>query len=170
MQVFPITRAGLSGLAILFLVGCDDAAVGQKGFEAKYAVARTALEEGNYEVAKRHYLKLVPQAGPLAQRLQLEYAHAALRSNDFGKAAAVTSSLANTQTGEARSAALAVYGTAKHEMGMIALGQGDTASGKAHLTAARGALAEVVKKHPDMDPIGSLAGRLASIKAQLKAL
>lgn len=170
MQVFPIARAGITGLALIFIVGCEGIGVGHSDFQVKYAVARDALENGNYESAKRHYTKLLQDAGPLSYRLQLEYAHAELRSGNYGQAAALASSLANAQVGDARSAALAVYGTAQHELGLELLGQGQTSAGKTHLVSAQKALSEVVKTSPEMDPIGSLEGRVASIQARLKSL
>lgn len=170
MQVFPLARAGLTGLALLFVASCEGIGVGHSNFQVKYAVARDALENGNYEAAKRHYMKLVTEAGPLAHRLQLEYAHAELRSGDFGRAAAISSSLANSQTGDARSAALAVYGTAQHELGLELLSQGQKSAAKTHLTSAQKALSEVLKSNPEMDPIGSLDSRVSSIQARLKSL
>ncbi|MGH1414396.1 MAG: tetratricopeptide repeat protein [Pelagimonas sp.] len=170
MQAFPIVRAGILGLAYLFVASCDDIGVGQNNFQAKYAIARNALENGNYDVAKRYYAKLVAEAGPLSQRLQLEYAHAELRSGNYDQAAAISSTLANSQTGNARAAALAVFGTAQHEQGLELLSTGQKGAGKTHMISARKALSEVIKTNPEMDPLGSLEGRVASISARLKTL
>ncbi|WP_425099661.1 hypothetical protein [Tropicibacter sp. S64] len=177
MQVIHILRAGLAGLALIALTGCDETAPGSgsksgggKGFKAKYAVARDALEKGQYDRAKKQYLLLIKDAGPLAPRLQLEYAHAELRSGNYAQAASIASNLAAGQAGAARSASLSVQGTAQHELALQLLAQGQTDAAKQQLTAARAALAEVLGEHPDLDPIGSLAGRLASIDARLKTL
>ncbi|WGW05906.1 outer membrane protein assembly factor BamD [Tropicibacter oceani] len=143
---------------------------GQSGFQAKYAVARDALEKGQYDRAKRQYLTLIQEAGPLAQRLELEYAHAELRSGNYAQAANVAGSLARAQSGQARAAALAVQGTAQHELGLQLLAKGETAAGKQQLSAAQAALSDVLKTDTDLDPIGSMAGRLASIQVRLKSL
>ena len=170
MQAFPKARAVIAGLALVFIGSCDEVSVGQSSFEAKYAVARDALEKGQYDRAKRQYLTLIEEAGPLALRLQLEYAHAELRSGNYAQAASLASSLARSQQGDARSAALSVQGTAQHELGLQLLAKGDKTTGKQQLTAAESALSEVLENHPDLDPIGSLAGRLASIAVRLKTL
>lgn len=170
MQAFPIARAAIAGLALVFIGSCDQVSVGGSGFQTKYAVARDALENGHYDRAKRQYLVLIKDAGPLAPRLQLEYAHAELRSGNYSEAANIANSLARSQTGEARAAALSVQGTAQHELGLQLLAQGNNAAGKENLTAAQSALAEVLKTNPDLDPIGSMAGRLASIKVRLATL
>ncbi|MFW2541370.1 hypothetical protein ACN2XU_01915 [Primorskyibacter sp. 2E107] len=170
MQVFPILRAGVAGLALLAVSSCDETPSGGSGFKAKYAVARDALENGQYDRAKRQYLRLIKDAGPLAPRLQLEYAHAELRSGNYAQAASMASNLASSQRGKARAASLSVQGTAQHELALALLAEGQTSGAKQQLSAARAALAEVVKDHPDLDPIGSLSGRLAKIDARLKTL
>lgn len=168
MQVGSFSKAGLVLGAALLLGSCGDTIGG--GFQSQYAVARNALEVGDYARAKRGYQKLLSQAGPLAPRLQLEYAHAELRGGNYAEAARLAGGLARSQQGDARGAALAVQGTAQHEQGLMLLSQGQTDAGKAQLTAAQTALAEVLKSHPDLDPLGSMAGRRASIAARLKAL
>lgn len=168
MQAGSFSKAGLVFCAGLLLGSCGDTIGG--GFQSQYAVARNALEVGDYARAKRGYQKLLSQAGPLAPRLQLEYAHAELRSGNYAEAASIAGDLAARQQGDARGAALAVQGTAQHEQGLVLLSQGQVEPGKAQLKAAQAALGEVVKSHADLDPLGSMAGRRASIAARLKAL
>ena len=177
MQARSLLTAGWAlGLALV-LGSCGETMSSGSGFQLKYAVARNALEAGDYERARKAYLKLISQAGPLTPRLQLEYAHAELRAGNFSEAASAASNLAQSQSGTARGqsgtargAALAVQGTAQHELGLILLSQDQTAAGKAQLVAAQKALSEVLKSHADLDPLGGMAGRKASIAARLKAL
>lgn len=168
MQVGFFSKAGLVLSAGLILGSCGDTIGG--GFQSQYAVARNALEVGDYARAKRGYQKLLAEAGPLAPRLQLEYAHAELRAGNYAEAARIAADLAANQTGDARGAALAVQGTAQHEQGLLLLSQGQVEPGKAQLKAAQAALGEVVKSHAGLDPLGSMAGRHASIAVRLRAL
>lgn len=170
MQATPFAKAALAGLALLMLSSCGGSPQGPRSFQNQYAVARNALESGDYALAKRSYAKLLQAPGPLAARLQLEYAHAELRSGDFQAAARTAARLAQGQTGIARGAALAVQGTAQHEQGLALLAQGQAEAGRQQLEAARSALAEVLKAHSALDPLGSMAGRHASIEARLKNL
>ncbi|MDU8925822.1 hypothetical protein RXV86_00330 [Alisedimentitalea sp. MJ-SS2] len=171
MQAGQILKVGLSGMALIALVGCEEGApFGQQTFRAQYAVARQSLENGQYEKAGRSYQRLLEQAGPLAPRIRLEYAHTLLRQGDFPQAAAQAGSLVQGSTGAARAAALAVQATAEHEMALQFLAQGDRVKGKQYLIRADKGMAEVLKKHPEMDPIGSLAARRASIKVRKAAL
>ncbi len=171
MQAISLARHGLMVAgAALVLGSCGESSTARGGFHSQYSVARNALETGDYARAKRSYQKLISQAGPLAPRLQLEYAHAELRSGNYGEAARVAAALAKSQSGEARAAALAVQGTAQHELGLQLLSEGQPEAGKTQLTSARAALAEVLKAETDLDPLGSMAGRRASIEASLQKL
>lgn len=174
MQVISMTKFAIISLSFVILGSCGDSlgpqAAGNGGFHAKYAVARNALEGGDYARASRSYQRLITQAGPLAPRLQLEYAHAELRAGNYGEAARIAGTLAQGQSGAARGAALAVQGTAQHELGLALLAKGEIAPGKAQLTQASAALAEVLKARDDLDPLGSMAGRRASIEARLQKL
>ncbi|OWU81680.1 hypothetical protein ATO6_23650 [Oceanicola sp. 22II-s10i] len=133
-------------------------------------MARNALEEGHFARANTSYARLLPQAGPLGGRIRLEYAHSLLRAGDFDAAAKQASTVAAAESGPVRGAARAVEGTAHHEIGLALLAKGDRAGGKARLTAAQAALAEALSDNPEGDPLGSLAGRKASIDARLKRL
>ncbi|EIE49687.1 hypothetical protein C357_17620, partial [Citreicella sp. 357] len=62
----------IAGLAVLF--GCDVGMGAGGGFKAQYFSARDALEDGQYNRARRQYLALIEDAGPLAPRIELEYA------------------------------------------------------------------------------------------------
>ncbi|WP_417714522.1 hypothetical protein [Pseudophaeobacter arcticus] len=178
MQAISFAKRGVLGGMVLcggLLLGSCGESTGAggtagSGFQSKYAVARNALESGDYGRAKRSYQRLIATAGPLAPRLQLEYAHAELRAGNYGAAAQIAGDLAKSQSGEARSAALAVQGTAQHEQGLALLAKGDVDSGKALLAQARAALDEVLKSSTDMDPLGSMAGRRAQIGASLQKL
>ncbi|MCJ7874784.1 hypothetical protein [Phaeobacter sp. J2-8] len=171
MKTVTRARAVGVGLATILLVSCTDTAqVSQKGFAAQYSTARTALEKGNYDLAGRVYARMLPQAGPLSDRIQLEYAHAMLRSGEFQRASQMAGVIADRSNGSDRAAALSVKGTADHEMALILLREGDQINSMARLKAAQQSLQEVLNKHPDFDPLGALAGRQASIAVQLKTL
>lgn len=171
-----IGRAGRRALALsavlaVVLSGCDDGSgAGSNSFRNNYTNARTALESGQYDKANRIYARMLPQAGPLQSRIQLEYAHSLLRSGAYGEAIQQTQGLSQSQSGTARSAALSVLGTAHHELGLVAVSNQDGATGRQHLVAAQNAIGEVLRSDPDLDPLGALAGRQASIKVQLKSL
>lgn len=171
MQAGSLARAGLLGVFFIALVACEEGTgVGEKNFQKQYATARKALEEGRYAQASETYTALIPRAGPLAPRLKLEFAHTRLRAGHYDAASQQAKALAGTTTGAARSAALAVLGTAEHEMARAALDSGDRAKGKTHLQAAQAALGEMLRENPELDPLGAMAGRQASIKANLKSL
>ncbi|WP_323783823.1 hypothetical protein [Thalassovita sp.] len=170
MQANSMIKVGLAGALILLLGSCEEGSGSRSGFAAQYAVARDALETGNYDRAKRSYARLMNDAGPLRPRLQLEYAHSELRDGNFAEAARLAGGLANSQKGTARSAALAVQGTAQHELAQQLLRDGETQAGKQMLLAAKTALEELLKNDPDLDPLGSMAGRKAAIDSRLKRL
>lgn len=171
MQVFTCLRAGFAGLSILALVSCDEgASFGQGTFEARYSGARDALEKGKFDQASKAYSRLLPVSGALAPRIRLELAHSYLRGGKFAEAASEARGLTTTQKGTARAAALTVQATADHELALKALAKGDVATGKQLLRQADQAMAEILKSHPGMDPVGTLAGRRASIAVRLKAL
>lgn len=170
MQAIFYSKRALVAIAMLWLASCGMEPSGSSGFQKQYAAARSALESGNYEQASRAYARLMSQAGPLRPRLQLEYAHSELRAGHYVEAARLAADLASSQKGEARAAALAVQGTAQHELALQSLQNGDVAGGKSLLNSAKAALSEVVKSYPDLDPLGSMAGRLATITSRLKRL
>ncbi|WP_157705193.1 tetratricopeptide repeat protein [Roseovarius faecimaris] len=171
MTARSLARAGLVGLCLAALVSCDEGTgIGEKNFQKQYGIARDALERGRYTQAAQAYAQLIPKAGPLAPRLKLEYAHTQLRAGHYDKASQLAQALAQSDDKTLRSAALAVYGTAEHELGAAALQNGDQTTGKRHLKAAQSALGEMLKAHPEMDPLGAMAGRKASIDVRLKSL
>jgi len=171
MQARSLATAGLLGFSLLVLSACDEGTgIGEKNFQKQYGIARDALERGRYAQASQAYAVLIPRAGPLAPRMRLEYAHTQLRAGDYDKASAQARALAQTDDKTLRSAALAVHGTAEHELGVAALSAGDRAAGKRHLLAAQASLGEMLKAHPGMDPMGAMAGRQASINVRLKSL
>lgn len=171
MQAGRAGKAGILAVTVFALVACEEGApFGGQTFRAQYAVARNALEAGNYEKAGRSYQRLMEKAGPLEPRLRLEYAHALLRQGDYAGAAAQSGALVASQKGAARAAALAVKATAEHELALQALAKGDKAGAKRLLASADKGMAEVLKTHPELDPIGGLAARRASIKVRRKSL
>lgn len=170
MQAISYSKFALAAVSVMALGSCDMEPNGASGFQKQYSVARDALEKGHYEQAKRGYARLMDQAGPFRPRLQLEYAHSELRAGNYAEAANLAADLARTQKGDARGSALSVQGTAQHELALALIQTGDTASAKTLLKAAHAALSEVVKSHPDLDPLGSMAGRRAAIEARLKRL
>lgn len=165
-QIVKHAVAALAFGALFVLAGCETAPSSGRGFEAEYNTARKALETGRYAEANRRYAALVPKSGPLQARVRLEYAHSLLRSGDHARAAATAEALATSEP-RARGAALAVVGAARHELGLAALTKGDSKAGKDELQKARDAMREVLKDHPDLDPLGALAGRSASIDVRL---
>ncbi|MBD3664943.1 hypothetical protein [Sulfitobacter aestuariivivens] len=171
MQANRTARAGILGLSILLMSSCAEVGtVGQKSFQSQYTTARTALEKGQFDKANRAYLQMLPDAGALEPRLKLELSHSYLRAGNFDKAAQMAGNLANAQQGTGRAAALSVQATADHEIGLIALKKGDKETGKTHLERAKLALTEVLEKHPDLDPLGGMAGRMASIEVRLNGM
>lgn len=160
-------------VVLLLLSGCMEAgtststAATKPGvFQARYEKARAALEAGKFDRAISGYKALLPQAGPLAPRLQLELAHAQLRNGDYAASAQAASALAISQQGDARAAALAVQGVAQHEMALTAIQAGRLGEAAGLLTQADKAMAEVLKTNVEMDPLGALAARRAAIKVQ----
>lgn len=170
MQTSSYLKAGVTGLVLVVLGSCGETLSSQNSFESQYAVARNALERGQYDKARRSYQKLLGNAGPFRPRLQLEYAHTELRAGNYAEAARLAHLVAQGQNGPARGAALAVQGTAQHELGLQLLAGGETAAGRESLRAASAALGEVLSKTPELDPLGSMAARRAEINTRLKRL
>jgi hypothetical protein len=171
MQAIQITRAGVIGLSFLALASCTEgSSKGKTSFQSQYATARNALEKGDFDSANRMYLRLAPDAGALQPRVRLELSHSYLRSGNFKAAAAEAGKLAQSQSGAGRAAALSVQATADHELGIAALADGDAKAGKTHLMQAEQALTELLASNPEFDPLGSLAGRRATIAARLKGM
>lgn len=169
--VFPV-RAGCFGLLCIALVSCDEAGTpfGAQSFQEGYVQARSALEGGDLTRAERGYARLMGQGGTLGARLRLEYAHVLLRQEDYARASAEARTAGQTLTDAGQAAALAVQATADHEIGLAALKDGQTDTGAQFLRQADTAMAQVLKKHPKLDPQGALAARRASIKVRLKGL
>lgn len=171
MQVTYYSRAGIVGLCALLISSCaETGSMGQKSFKSEYGMARTALEKGNFVKANRAYKRLVPDAGALEPRIRLELSHGYLRAGDFQAASDEAGRLVKSQQGDSRAAALSVQATAVHEMGLAALSEGDTEKAKTYLQQAEAALTEVLKTNPDLDPLGGMAGRRASIQSRLSGL
>jgi hypothetical protein len=170
MYVKRVTLVIVALGLMLPLAACDTAPGNATGFRKTYFAARGALEEGRYGQASRQYEQLMASAGPFLPRIQLEYAHSLLRAGDHAGAARIGEQMAQSESGAASAAALAVAATARHEMGLAALAQGQTDAGRANLEKASAAMAKVLGSHPELDPLGALAGRQASIKVRLQAI
>jgi outer membrane protein assembly factor BamD (BamD/ComL family) len=159
------------GLVMVLLAGCEDRPPYEKQrFQQQYTTARRALENEKYDKANRIYEQLLPRAGPLTPRIQLEYSHSLLRAGNYDKAAETARQLADNQPGEARGAALSVLGTAEHELAIIALQNGMPDAAKQHLLSAQSAMQEVLRTYPTLDPLGTLSGRLANVQQQIQTL
>ena len=163
----------LSGSALL--MGCQvDSPLqvaGKAGFKANYLVARTALEKGQFGKAERGYANLLKQAGPLEARIRLEYAHALLRGGKWEEASGEARLVASLLTGRGRSAALSVQATADQEFARRAINKGIVDSNAIQrLISARDGFDEVLKNHPDMDPLGALALRRKAIDVELSTI
>ena len=170
-----IAAVGLGG--ILALAACDTASIGSsgtssgRGFEKSYFLARSALEERNYDTAIRRYNGLVKVAGPLESRMRLELAHAYLRADQYAEASAQARLVASAHQDQRRAAALAVYGTAEHRLAQDAMSDGDfSAATRGHLQAADKAFAELLKTAPDLDPLNGMAERHRMVQASLKQM
>lgn len=162
----------LTGLlcALTVLSACAGGPGGGAGsFRQDYATAREALEGGDHARAASLYARMLEgDLGPLEPRLRLEYAHALLRSDQFEAAAAQGVALANSQSGAARAAALAVVGAAQHERARQRMAAGDFGPGtEALLRSAQAALSEMLSTHPDLDPQRGLAARNTAIGRDL---
>ncbi len=169
----PLTslKSGCAIMCIISLIGCTEAtSIGGTSFQSQYDTARNALEKGNYSAANRHYKRLLAQSGPLNDRIEVELAHSYLRAGDFENAISTARSVATRTTGNTRSAALSVQGTAEHETALDMLSQGNTSAGEKRMKAAQKSIEEVLQNHPELDPLGALAGRKASIKVRLTGL
>lgn len=162
----------LLGSLIFALAACEPGVVSKgAGFQRNYVVSRKALEAGDYERAIKGYSVMLENAGPLAPRLRLEYAHALLRANQYAEAARVSGALAQGLKGSDRAAALAVRGTAEHEMALAAMASGDYGpQTRKRLTSARAALAEMLKTDAGLDPLGAMASRHKDITSELATL
>ena len=141
------------------------------GFKDNYTVARTALEKGQLGKAERSYKNLMLKSGPLEPRIRLEYAHVLLRAGKFEAASGEARVAASMLEGRGRSAALAVQATADQEIVRQAINAGSAGAGEQQrLIAAKDAFDEVLKAHPDLDPLGSLALRRKTIDVELASL
>ncbi len=172
-RLTPIAAAAL----LMATAGCQvdgpglGAAASRAGFKANYLVARTALERGQFTKAERGYAGLLQKAGPLAPRVRLEYAHALLRGGKFEKASEEARVVAAALDGRGRAAALAVQATADQEIARAAINRGVAdADAIQRLVAARDAFDELLKNHPDMDPLGAMALRRKTIDVELSTI
>ena len=172
--MIQITRAIAALGAAALLGSCSGTNIGGPGgagFQANYFAARTALESGNYTGAASRYDAMLANAGPLESRLRLEKAHALLRADQYAAAETEAAVVAAAHADNRRAAALAVLGTAAHRQAQVAMANGDFGPGTvAHLRRAEAALDEMLRTAPDLDPLGSMAERLAMTRTSLANL
>ncbi|WP_233252468.1 hypothetical protein [Maritimibacter sp. 55A14] len=82
--------------------------------------------------------------------------------------ASVAGALADGQSGTARAAALAVRGTAEHQLARQAMAQGDySASTLDILRRADTAMREMLALDPDLDPLGAMSDRRREIADEM---
>lgn len=172
-RLSPWLPAALAGA--LLLASCENTGgVSSGGLRNDYLVARQALETGNYDLAIRRYRAALHRTGAADGsshggshgRLRLEYAHSLLRANRFDEAIAQADLLAGHAEGSVRSSALAVRGTARHE---LARQSGDPRGAEARdlLTGARADLAAFLQAHPGLDAAEAMQRRLDLVQADL---
>jgi thioredoxin-like negative regulator of GroEL len=172
MQARQSITVVMLGVALLLPTACQNVQPSKNAtFKSKYLVARGALEEGNYSRASHTYQALLTQAGPLASRMRLEYAHSLIRDNRFEDASREARTISENQTGDARIAALTVQATADHELARAAMARGERDKAvRNRLQSASKSLDEVLKKGKAFDPLGSMAERRRIIKKELASL
>lgn len=170
-------RAVALCLVVLATASCQvnapnlGATASRAGFKANYLVARIALEKGQFGKAERSYASLLKKAGPFEPRIRLEYAHALLRGGKLSKASDEARIVAAQLEGRGRSAALAVQATADQEIARKAIDNGIAdADAIQRLVAARRSFDELLKIHPDMDPLGAMALRRKAIDVELSTI
>lgn len=167
------TGTGLALAVLMGLAACEAAGtLAGGGSQSDYLVARQALETGNYDLAIRRYARLMDGMDPQsAARLQLEYAHALLRGNQYPEAASAADGLIASNEGSIRASALAVRGTARHEAARsrIAAGQRD-ATTRGLLEGAGADLAAFLAQGAALDSSGSMRARAQLITADLQSL
>lgn len=132
--------------------------VARTSFAKNYRMARADLEAGRYDAARRRYLSLLTATDGYVPRMHIELAHAQLRSGDYAGAIENAQVVIDADADEWHGAALAVLGTAEHEIGRRKAREGDTAA-KAHFVRALAALDDVLRTAPHLDPVGSLKKR-----------
>ncbi|MEL6434873.1 MAG: hypothetical protein AAFQ28_13835 [Pseudomonadota bacterium] len=172
MQSRRAPRAAVFSAMAFFVMSCEPAGTIVEGGRADdYAVARQALETGNYPLAIVRYERLLDQAGDAAGRLNLEYAHSLLRAGRYEDAITVSSALIETQGGSLKGSALAVRGTAQHQIVRGRLDAGETEPGlRSRLLAAQADLKSFIKNHSNLDAAGAMKARLEMIAADLNSV
>ena len=169
-------RISAGALLVMALASCDDmpgssSSSGASGFKKQYLLARTQLEKGNVQKALASYRQLAQDRSPFESRIVLELSHAYLRVADFDAARRTVQCLSKAEDTRLRAAALAVTGTAEHELALRRIASGDKGKDtRTHLKAAQSALKSMLKLHPDMDQTGAMATRLAQVGETLKGL
>ena len=136
--------------------------VNQTSFAETYRTARADLEAGRYDAARRRYQSLIAATDGNVPRMHIELAHAQLRGGDYAGAIENSQAVLDAGADEWHGAALAVLGTAEHELGLRKARDGDAAA-KAHFDRALAALDDMLRVAPHLDPAGSLRERRAAL-------
>ena len=165
---FPVHA--LLAVAALTLSSCEKSgSIAGGGVGNDYSVARQALETGNYSLAIRRYEGLLTRVSAhSAGRLQLEYAHSLLRSNRFSEAIQATEVLVHRPDDPILGLALAVRGTARHELARQTLERGEhDARTRLLLEGARDDLAHFLGSYGALDSGGSMRARSQLVLSDL---
>lgn len=172
MQSRRAPRAAVFTAMAFFLMSCEPAGTIVAGGRADdYAVARQALETGNYPLAITRYERLLDRTGDAAGRLKLEYAHSLLRAGRYEEAIEVSTALIDTHGGSLQGSALAVRGTAQHQIARAKLDAGETDPAlRGRLLAAQADLKSFIKDHSKLDAAGAMKARIEMIAADLNSV
>jgi len=161
---------GVLAAAAMAVSSCETAGtIAGGGAGSDYSVARQALETGNYNLAIRRYEGLITRASQAPARLQLEYAHTLLRADRFSDAIEASQVLINHPENSIRGSALAVRGTARHELARQLSTQRPQDVQIRHLyEGARDDLALFLSEHSSFDSGGSMRARNSLILSDLE--
>jgi len=172
MRYSRASSLAVAVVGLLVVAACTEAVVARGGsFKTQYLAARSALEAGKYDRAIAGYQALLQDAGVMEPRVRLEYSHSLLRTDRYLEASQQARIVSQSNDVSTRLAALAVAGTAEHELALGALARGERgAAVKAQLTSAAAAFDLVLKQASVFDPLGVLAERRSGIAASLKSL
>jgi len=163
----------VGAVAALFLLsGCATTPVPGE-FRSAYAVARDALEAGDYPEAVRRYEDLRAAAdNKVGIAVRLDYAHALLRAGEPERALAAAREVETLEPGYvAAGHAKSVAAVAEHEIAERTLARGAPyEETRARARAAFRSLASVLQSYPQYDPEGALIARMRKLREMLAEL
>ncbi len=168
-----LPRCLVGAVAALFLLsGCATTPVPVE-FRSAYAVARDALEAGDYPEAVRRYEDLRAAAdNKVGIAVRLDYAHALLRAGEPERALAAAREVETLEPGYAAAGhAKSVAAVAEHEIAERTLARGAPyEETRARARAAFRSLASVLQSYPQYDPEGALIARMRKLREMLAEL